>query len=266
MAGAACTFAAISFLGTRQSRSIDEDRDESGVASSSPVPTQEAVVDYRDYSEANSAILAASRLRECTDARLKEILEAAIQHAHAFVKDVSISEDEWLAGIKFLTAVGQKCDARRQEFVLLSDVLGVSSLVEMIAHRKPSGATPSTVLGPFHVANAPVIPFNGMLARGPQCAAMEKMAIGGRVLDTVGKPIAGAVVEVWHADNSGWYDIQPQSGVDSGDSDYRGKLVTREDGSFAFRSVMPRFYPIPNDGPVSATSDSGLPTVDSPRV
>jgi catechol 1,2-dioxygenase len=240
------------FLYNRTNESVQT---ESRTSSTERTKSSEKI-DFRDYSEANSAELAVSRLAKCGNARLKDILESLIRHTHAFIKETEPTEDEWLKGIKFLTDVGHTCHHKRQEFVLFSDVLGVSSLVEMIAHRRPGGATESTVLGPFHVAGAPIVQNGDMISTGEKCAEMDKMAMRGRVLDTDGNPISGAVIEVWHADNTGFYDIQPESGVRPDDSDFRAKLVVDKDGCYNFRSVMPRYYPIPNDGPVGKLLDA----------
>jgi protocatechuate 3,4-dioxygenase beta subunit len=181
-----------------------------------------------------------------TDARTREIVSSLVRHLHAFVRDVDLTPDEWLAGIEFLTATGQKCDALRQEFILLSDVLGVSMLVDALANRKPSGATESTVLGPFFTHDAPdVAPHASIASPGKG----ERLAVSGRVSDTAGKPLAGALLEVWETDGDGLYDTQYASREQP---DCRGRIRTAADGSFAFEAVVPVSYSIPTDGPVGA--------------
>lgn len=196
------------------------------------------------FSEERSAEAVLERHAHLDDARSKQLADAAIRHLHAFVKEVELTPDEWARAIAFLTAVGQMCDERRQEFVLLSDTLGVSMLVDAIANRKRGDATESTVLGPFHVKGAPLIEHGGALTA---CGDDDTpMIITGRVLDTSGAPIAGAVLDVWQTDASGEYDLQKP-----GDAlDCRGRVQTDEAGAFWFRSVRPVSYPIPDDGPV----------------
>jgi hydroxyquinol 1,2-dioxygenase len=170
-------------------------------------------------------------------------MTSLIKHLHAFVREVELTEPEWLAGIQFLTATGQKCDDKRQEYILLSDTLGVSMLVDAINHRKPSGATESTVLGPFYVPGAPELPIGADLSAG---LSGEKAHFTGHVLTAEGRPIAGATLDVWSTDNEGWYDVQLQGQAMRA----RGKITTDADGRYAFWTVKPVSYPIPTDGPV----------------
>src|SRR5436190_23848097 len=146
------------------------------------------------------------RLESTPDARLREIMLALVRHLHGFVKDVNLTEGEWLTAIQFLTETGRMCDEKRQEFILLSDTLGVSMVVDLINHRKPDGATESTVFGPFHRSGAPEMPPGGNIA--PRDARGTPMLIGGRVLDPGGRPIGGARLDVWQADSTGRYDSQ----------------------------------------------------------
>jgi protocatechuate 3,4-dioxygenase beta subunit len=176
------------------------------------------------------------------DPRLRELLAALIRHLHAFAAETGLSTAEWMAGLEFLTAVGQKCDPERQEFILLSDTLGLSSLVETI--NAADGATEPTVLGPFYRPGAPHREPGehiGRLQDGP--TAM----IRGRVTDTAGNPIGGATLDVWQGSGNGLYDIQ-----DSGQPDFnlRGVFRTGQDGGFTFRTARPVSYPVPIDGPV----------------
>jgi hydroxyquinol 1,2-dioxygenase len=183
------------------------------------------------------------RLEEATDPRFKQIMESLIKHLHAFVREVKLTEKEWFEGIRFLTETGQKCDDKRQEFILLSDTLGVSMLVDMINHRKPSGATESTVLGPFYVKGAPELPNGSDIAKG---VVGEPAYFSGRVLGAGGKPIAGAMLDLWSTDGEGWYDVQkPDAGMRA-----RARIKTDSNGRYSFWTVKPVSYPIPTDGPV----------------
>lgn len=183
------------------------------------------------------------------DPRTREVLRALVRHVHAFVREVGLTQDEWLAGIRFLTEAGHVTDERRQEFVLLSDVLGVSMLVDAVAHRDGPGATTeSTVMGPFHTGDAPQVSHGATIATGPEADRGQPCVVRGRVLSTGGAPLVGAEVDVWQADDVGFYDVQPES--DMPDVNLRGVLRTDADGAFWFRTVRPRWYPIPADGPV----------------
>ena len=179
------------------------------------------------------------------DPRLYEIMTSLVKHMHAFIKDVEPTLDEWMAGIQFLTRTGQMCTDWRQEFILLSDTLGVSMLVETINNRKPSGATETTVLGPFHIADAPRLQNGANISLDGKG---EPMVVSGRVTDTDGEPIAGATLDVWQANEDGFYDVQ-QKGIQP-DMNLRGIFTTDADGRYWFRSAKPKFYPIPDDGTV----------------
>jgi protocatechuate 3,4-dioxygenase beta subunit len=200
----------------------------------------------RTFTEAASVEAVLERMANCPDARLKEIMASLVTHLHAFVREVEPTFDEWLAAIQFLTRTGQLCDDRRQEFILLSDTLGVSMLVDALNHRKPSGATESTVLGPFHVANAPVRQMGDSISRDQKG---EPLVMSGRVLDQRGTPIGGAILDVWQASADGFYDIQDDR---QPSMNLRGLFRTGDDGRYRFRSVKPSSYPIPTDGPVGA--------------
>jgi hydroxyquinol 1,2-dioxygenase len=177
------------------------------------------------------------------DPRFKQVAESLVRHLHGFVAEVEPTEAEWRAAIDFLTRTGHITDQRRQEFVLLSDVLGVSMQVIGINHRVPSGATESTVFGPFFVQGSPAFEHGEDIAAG---APGQPCLVRGRVLDARGEPIAGARVEVWQADEDGLYDVQYAGDEVRG----RGHLVSGGDGRFWFWSVLPEAYPIPDDGPV----------------
>jgi protocatechuate 3,4-dioxygenase beta subunit len=170
---------------------------------------------------------------------------ALVRHLHGFVKDVHLTEAEWFSAIQFLTETGRLCDDKRQEFILLSDTLGVSMVVDLINHRKPERATESTVFGPFHRDGAPEMLPGGNIA--PRDVRGTPMLIGGRVLDPGGRPIGGALLDVWQADSSGLYDSQ-YAGSD--ELHLRGRFRADSDGRYLVRTVRPVHYAIPNDGPV----------------
>ena len=178
------------------------------------------------------------------DPRLLQVMTALVRHLHAFVREVELTEAEWFAAIRFLTETGQICDDKRQEFILLSDTLGVSMLVDAINHRMPGGATESTVLGPFHVQGAPERQLGDDIAAGE--AGMTAF-VSGRVCDTAGRPVAGALLDVWQTDDEGFYDVQRP---ERGSMRLRGRFHTDGEGRYRFRTVRPVSYPIPDDGPV----------------
>ncbi len=186
-----------------------------------------------------------ARLAACEEPRLKEIMGALVTHLHEFAREVRLTEAEWLQAIQFLTATGQKCDARRQEFILLSDTLGLSMLTVAMNHALPPRATEATVFGPFHVADAPHVEQGADLAGGAPGTALFVQA---RVLTLAGEPIAGAEVDVWQADDDGLYDVQRPELGDSRRA--RGVLSSDAQGRVRFRSITPTAYPVPTDGPV----------------
>jgi len=198
----------------------------------------------RDFNEHTATDAVLARLSGAKDPRLKEIMTSVIRHLHAVIREVEPSQDEWMAAIKFLTATGQKCDDKRQEFILLSDTLGVSMLVDAINNRKPSGATESTVLGPFHVEGAPKKRMGDTISLDGKG---DPAFVSGRVIDDKGKPIEGAFLDVWQTSSDGAYDIQDPN---QPEMNLRGVFVTGPDGRFWFRTVKPSSYPIPTDGPV----------------
>jgi catechol 1,2-dioxygenase len=202
--------------------------------------------DLAYFDEAHSQEVVNARIdRAAADPRLADIVAALTRHLHAFVKEVEPTHEEWLAGIKYLTDVGHKCTEWRQEFILLSDVLGVSSLVDAINSRRPTGATENTILGPFYVKDAPVRAYGDSICLDGKG---EPLVVRGRVTDTAGRPISGALIDVWQTNNDGFYDVQ-QKGTQP-DMNMRGVFRTDAHGAYAFRSVRPRHYPIPDDGPV----------------
>ena len=199
----------------------------------------------RNFNESTITDAVIERIRDAPNARVKEISASLIRHLHDFVRDVRLTEAEWVYAIDFLTRTGKTCDGNRQEFILLSDTLGVSMVVDLINHRKPEGATESTVFGPFHRDGAPEMPPGGNIASRDDRGT--PMLISGRVLDLSGHPIAGAQLDVWQADSSGMYDSQY---ADRDELHMRGRFRADAAGRYLVRTVRPVHYQIPHDGPV----------------
>jgi catechol 1,2-dioxygenase len=197
------------------------------------------------FSEERSGEVVAASFADTPDPRLKQVMTSLVHHLHAFVKEVELTEEEWGAAIEFLTRTGHMSDGHRQEFILLSDVLGVSMLVETINHRTGGTSTESTVLGPFHMVESPARELGADInldGKGEPCL------ISGRVTGPDGEPLAGALVDVWQANEDGFYDVQqPEL---QPERNLRGLFTTDEQGRYWFRSIVPRYYPIPDDGPV----------------
>ncbi|OUD03381.1 intradiol ring-cleavage dioxygenase [Streptomyces swartbergensis] len=188
---------------------------------------------------------ALASLRGTADPRLRELLTGLVRHLHDFARETRLTQEEWERAIAFLTATGQACTDTRQEFILLSDVLGLSMLVETVNGHRAPGATESTVLGPFHMTESPVRALGDdidMVGGGEPCV------VSGRVLSEDGTPLPGAVVDVWQADDQGYYDVQ-QPGVQPAGNG-RGLFTADTEGRFWFRTCVPAPYPIPTDGPV----------------
>jgi len=179
------------------------------------------------------------------DARFGQVMTSLIRHLHDFVRDVQLTEQEWMAAIQFLTQTGKTCTDKRQEFILLSDTLGVSILVDAINNRLPEGATEQTVLGPYYWEGAPEMPMGSDIAKG---TVGEPCFYSGRITDMNNRPIKGALLDIWSGDGEGNYDMQ----LGSNEMRARAKLVTGEDGRYWFRSIKPAYYPVPTDGPVGA--------------
>lgn len=197
------------------------------------------------FSESGSAEIVNARHDACANPRLAEVMSALVRHLHDFAKEVHLSQGEWDLAISFLTRTGQICSDQRQEFILLSDVLGFSMLVDAMGNRRPAGATENTVFGPFHVEDAPRRKMGDNICldgKGESCL------FEGQVLDLYGAPIAGARVDVWSDNADGFYDVQ-QPGIQPRGNN-RGVFVTGPDGRYAFRGIKPVSYPIPEDGPV----------------
>jgi hydroxyquinol 1,2-dioxygenase len=190
-----------------------------------------------------------ARIANTPNPRVKEIMSALIRHLHDFAREVRLTEAEWFEGIRFLTDTGHITDDKRQEFILLSDALGLSMLVVAQNHRKPPGCTEATVFGPFYVANAPEYPLGADLAQG---AKGEPCYVLATVRGPDGEPVPGATVEVWQADAAGFYDVQ----YGSGEHRARGVLRADDKGRVYFKSVLAEAYPIPTDGPVGRMLDA----------
>ncbi|MYW70072.1 6-chlorohydroxyquinol-1,2-dioxygenase [Streptomyces sp. SID8379] len=206
---------------------------------STPVPTSL-------FAAERSAEIVADSFAATPDPRLREILGSLVHHLHAFAKDVDLTVDEWAAGIRFLTETGHTCDDTRQEFIMLSDVLGLSMLVETLANPAQDRYTESTVEGPFHMVASPPRALGDSIDEA--AAGGEPCLVTGRVTDADGAPVAGASVDVWQADADGFYDVQRPGEVP--DRNLRGLFTADDDGRFHFRTIVPRHYPIPTDGPV----------------
>ena len=198
-----------------------------------------------DFTEETAADAVVDSFAATPDPRLRELLSSLVRHLHAFVRDTEPTIAEWERAIDFLTATGHKCDSERQEFILLSDVLGISMLVETINNRTTNTATESTVLGPFHMVASPRRALGDtidLVGTGPQCV------LAGQVLSADGTPLPGAVLDVWQANDQGFYDVQQPDVQPAGNG--RGLFTADQDGRYWFRTIVPTHYPIPTDGPV----------------
>jgi catechol 1,2-dioxygenase len=196
------------------------------------------------FEEAKSVEAVTSRLA-CADPRFERIMTSLVKHLHGFVKEIEPTMDEWFDAIQFLTKTGQMCDDKRQEWILLSDTLGVSMLADAINHRRPGRATENTVLGPFHVANAPRRQMGDNICldgKGDPCY------ISGRVVDEEGQPLTGALIDVWQTNDDGFYNVQ-QPDIQP-DFNMRGSFETGPDGKYWFQTTKPLPYSIPDDGTV----------------
>jgi hydroxyquinol 1,2-dioxygenase len=196
----------------------------------------------RNFDEFSITEAVLERVANAADPRMRQVSAALVRHLHDFVREVEPTQAEWAAGIDFLTRIGHLCDEKRQEFILLSDTLGVSMLVDALNHRQPAGATETTVLGPFYVQQAPEFPLGADISAG---MAGGKLFVDGSVSSVDGTPLAGATVDVWHADAEGEYDVQHGDALAG-----RARFRTDGEGKFHFWTARPAFYPIPHDGPV----------------
>ena len=183
------------------------------------------------------------RMRKTKNRRLKQVMASFVKHMHAFVRDVKPTQEEWFKGIQFLSETGHWCTGERQEFILMSDTLGVSMLVDAINYRAGRGTTESTVLGPFHRRKAPRYPLGASIAKNRRDG--KPCLISGTVKDVKGRPVAGAKLDVWQAGADGFYDSQKGKAMN-----LRGIFRADAQGRFHFRCVRPEYYPVPHDGPV----------------
>jgi len=197
----------------------------------------------RDLNSSNITQAVLNSFDNTPDSRTRKVLQVLVRHLHAFVREVRPSDAEWLAGIGFLTRTGKLCDDSRQEFILLSDTLGVTMLVDVLNHAN-AGATENSVLGPFFVERRPTAESGADIAGG---IIGTPLLFAGRVLDDGGRPIAGALVDVWHSDGDGFYDVARHGTAEPA---MRAALRSDADGGFWFRSIVPSSYPIPTDGTV----------------
>ena len=194
--------------------------------------------------EDNITDLAVERWATAKDPRLAELMTAFVRHLHDFAREVRLTEAEWMAAMQWLTATGQISNEKREEFILASDVLGLSMLVVQMNHRLDPQATPATVLGPFHIDGSPEFDYAGDMSDG---LPGTPLYLHGTVRDLAGNPVAGGVLDVWQADNDGAYEVQIP---DVDEARLRAKYTTREDGSYCIRTIAPLGYTIPMDGPV----------------
>jgi len=197
----------------------------------------------RDNSEDQITHNVLESMGQTPDLRLQHVMASLITHLHTFIRDVELTEEEWMQSITFLTHTGQICDERRQEFILLSDILGVSMLVDSINHRAAGGATEHTVLGPFYREGAPELPLGASISQDGQG---EPTVVSGRVLSTEGAPIAGALLDVWETNEQGLYEQQDPA---QPDMNLRGRFRSDQTGRYCFVGIKPVSYPIPTDGP-----------------
>ena len=199
-----------------------------------------------DFTVANlTETVVAACQENASSPRVKQIMGSLVRHLHEFAKEVELTESEWFAAIEFLTETGKLCDDKRQEFILLSDTLGLSMLVDAINHPRTGLGTENTVLGPFHVPGAPRLPMGSSIMK--QDLGGERTLVRGKVTDAQGKPIDGATLDVWQTSANRLYDVQDP---DAPDWNLRGIFTTAADGRYWFTSEKPTAYPIPIDGPV----------------
>lgn len=198
----------------------------------------------QEFDEKSITAAVLGRMDQCKDTRFRQVMTSLVTHLHDFVREVKLTEAEWIGAIQFLTAVGKTCTDKRQEFILLSDTLGVSILVITLNNPAEGGTSDSTVLGPYYWEGAPELPLGANLAVDVKG---EPAFYSGRVLGSDGKLIAGAVLDVWSGDGEGTYDMQMEGDVGM---KARGRIRTDAQGRYSFRSIKPEYYPVPTDGPV----------------
>ena len=201
----------------------------------------------RDLDEFTITDATLSQMAGTPNPRQKQIADAAVRHMHAFAREVNLTPEEWLQGIQFMTAVGQACTKLRQEFILLSDVLGLSAVVNALHDKKARElGSQSSLLGPFFREGAPVLPPGAQIVETP---TEPEIVVYGKVTRTDGTPIPNALIQVWQTSERGLYDLQERMGESM---DMRGNFLTDSDGNYHFRTVRPLGYSIPMDGPVGA--------------
>jgi hydroxyquinol 1,2-dioxygenase len=208
------------------------------------VTDEPATTERRNLADADLTRAVEASFDSTPDPRLRELMQALTRHLHAFISEVELTEDEWFAAIDFLTRTGHMCNDKRQEFVLASDVMGLSMLTIGINHRHPNGATESTVFGPFFIEGSPAFQNGDDLANG---APGTPCYVSGTVRSVTGEPVPGALIEIWQADEDGLYDVQY---TDLDEARGRGHLHSDDEGRYWFWTVHPEAYPIPTDGPV----------------
>lgn len=198
-----------------------------------------------DFDEHTITDAVVDRFADTPDPRLKAIMGSLVRHLHGFIRDVEPTFDEWMGAIQFLTRTGQMCSDTRQEFILLSDVLGASMLVDALNHRQPEGATETTVLGPFYVDNPPEFADGADIASGETQG--ERVYVEASFTAADGAPLAGAQVDVWQSDGDGFYDVQRPELTEA---NLRARFRADAQGKVRFWSITPQYYPIPYDGTV----------------
>jgi hydroxyquinol 1,2-dioxygenase len=198
----------------------------------------------RQFNEDTLTAAVVERFQKAKDERFRQIVTSAVKHLHAFAREVHLTEEEWFEGIKYLTAVGQKCDDKRQEFILLSDILGLSMMIVALNHKTVPGATEATVLGPFFAHGAKEYEYGADLREGASLKG-EDVYVSGRVVSLDGQPVANALLDIWQAKADGIYDVQTEGGFE-----LRGRVKANAKGEYAFKSYKPKFYSVPVDGPV----------------
>jgi hydroxyquinol 1,2-dioxygenase len=198
----------------------------------------------RQFDEKSITEAVIARMSNCEDPRFRHVMTSLIRHLHDFVRDVQLTEKEWITAIQFLTDTGKTCTDQRQEFILLSDTLGISVLVISINHPAEAGSAESTVLGPYYWEGAPDLPNGSNLAVGVKG---DPTFYSGRVLTASGEPLANALLDIWSGDGEGNYDMQMPGDVGM---KARGRIRTDAQGRYWFRSIRPEYYPVPSDGPV----------------
>jgi hydroxyquinol 1,2-dioxygenase len=197
----------------------------------------------REYDETNLTEAVLERFENTPDPRLKQIMQSMVRHLHGFVRDVEPTVEEWAQAVDFLTRTGHLCTDKRQEFILFSDTMGVSMLVDAINHRKRKGVTATTVLGPFYVENPPEAPLGADVSKGLRG---EPLYVEGSVSSETGERLADAIVDIWHSDSDGFYDVQHPGAEPA----LRARFHTDAQGGFNFWTILPTCYPIPYDGTV----------------